>query len=84
MDWPTLTVATTLEGQMISDIQEIDGVRDVSVSRTGDTFDVSVIIDSMEFSRFDAVVQKELQLYSEFPQFTFHFDINPSEDTDAA
>lgn len=67
---------TTLEGKMISDIEEIDGVHRVSVTRTGDTFHVSVVIDTMDFPRFDAVVQKELQLYSEFPKYTFHFDIS--------
>ena len=28
-----------------------------------------------DFARFDAVVQKELELYSTYPNFTFHFDI---------
>jgi hypothetical protein len=79
-----VSTGNSMESQMLSDIEKIEGVLHAEVSRSGDTFDVSVLIDSMDFPKFDAVVQEELRLYVAFPQFTFHFDINPIENTDAA
>jgi len=67
----------TMEGQMISDIEQIAGVCHVSVARLGGAFEVAVTMEDMEFDSFNAVVQKELALYSAFPNYTFHFDIGP-------
>src|SRR5437764_355591 len=69
----------TLEGQIISDIKQMNGVRHVSVLRSGSAFEVVVVMENMDFDPFNAVVQKELDLYSRFPNFTFHFDIAPAE-----
>ena len=64
----------TLEGKMVNDIQDMAGVVDVTVKRTGDTFDVFVVMENMEFEPFDRVVNCKLALYDRYPNYTFHFD----------
>jgi hypothetical protein len=65
----------TLDERIMSELDEMAGVRETSVVRTGDAVRVTVILDDMDFSRFDAVVQKELELYSRYPDLSFYFDI---------
>jgi len=73
----------TLERQMTDDIEQLRGVRRASAKRSGDVFDVSVVMEDMDFARFDAVVQKELELYSTYPDFTFYFDIMSASELEA-
>jgi hypothetical protein len=67
----------TLESKMTGDIEEMAGVVAVTVKRTGDTFDVSVIMENMDFDPFRAVVEKELALDGTYPDLTFNFEILP-------
>jgi hypothetical protein len=67
----------TMEGQMISDIEEMAGVCRVSVNRAGDTFDVFVVMENMDFEPFDAVIRKKVDLYDRYPDLTFNFDVMP-------
>lgn len=67
----------TLEAKMVDDIEEMSGVVDVTVKRTGDVFDVFVVMENMDFAPFSAVVQKELDLDAKFPDYTFNFDLLP-------
>jgi hypothetical protein len=64
----------TLEGKMLNEIQELAGVVDVKVTRRGDTFDVLVVMENTEFGPFEAVAQKKVNLYEDFPDYTFNFD----------
>jgi hypothetical protein len=73
----------TLEAKIMSEIEELIGVRKTAITRTGDAVRVSVIMNSMEFSQFDAVVQKELELYARYPSLTFYFDIISSSELEA-
>lgn len=75
--WFEVASGRTLEGKMTSDIEEMPGVVEVRVMRTGDTFDVFVVMENMEFGPFNAVIQKELELYAKFPRYTFNFDLTP-------
>src|SRR4051812_37281048 len=65
----------TLESRIMSELDELQAVCGTSVVRTGDHLRVTVILENMEFSRFEAIVQKELELYSRYPGLTFYFDI---------
>jgi len=69
----------TLENKMTGEIEDISGVLDVSVKRTGDTFDVSVTMENMDFEPFDKVVNCKLSLYDRYPNYTFNFDYQLAE-----
>jgi hypothetical protein len=64
---------------MTSEIEEMPRVIDVSVKRTGDTFDVFVAMENLDFAPFEAVLKKELALYEKYPQYAFNFDIDSVE-----
>lgn len=68
----------TLERKMTSEIEEMPGVMSVNVKRTGDAFDVFVMMRDMDFDAFSGVVQKELELDSRFPAYTFNFELLPA------
>jgi hypothetical protein len=64
----------TLESDMVNEIEKMPGVVSVSAKRTGDTFDISVSMDTMEFEPFDRVVNYKLALYELHPGYVFNFD----------
>lgn len=61
---------------MTKDIEDLAGVVDVTVRRTGDTFAVTVLMENLEFGPFESVVKKEVELFERYPQYTFNFDID--------
>ncbi len=68
----------TLEAAMVNDIEKMHGVVSVSARRDGDTVNVSVVMDNLEFGPFSAVAQKELEISDKFPGLRFNFDIFPT------
>ncbi len=66
------------------DLTELEGVRGVEITRRGDTFEVTVGMDTLEFSPFEKVIQKELELFDEFPGLTFNFNITLADQAEAA
>jgi hypothetical protein len=69
---------STLENKMTNEIEDMPGVVDVRVKRTGDNFDVLVVMENMDFGPFSGVVEKELALDAKFPEFTFNFELLPA------
>lgn len=65
----------TLERKMTDDIEALAGVLDVSLNRIGDSFSFTIVMQDMDYARFDRVVQKELEWSSAYPGFSFYFDI---------
>ena len=72
----------TLEERLTMDIEQISGVREVSVKRNGDSLDVCVVIDNMEFALYEKVIQKELDLFEKFPNLQVRFDVVPFIEND--
>jgi hypothetical protein len=69
----------TLENKMTSEIEDMPGVVSVTVKRAGDTFDVSVVMENMDFDPFNAVVLKKVDLYDKFPDYHFNFELTPAD-----
>ena len=79
-----LSSGMSLERKVIIDLSEVDGVRDVDISRNGNVFDVRVAMNTLEFEKFEKVVQKELELFDAFPGLTFNFDISLADQAELA
>lgn len=73
----------TLEYMMLTDIESLPGVVSVSAKRTGDTFDVSVVMENMDFEPYDAVIRKKVALFDAYPSLTFNFDLMPVDAIEA-
>jgi hypothetical protein len=69
----------TLENKMTNEIEEMPGVVSVAVKRMGDTFDVSVVMENMDFDPFNAVILKKVDLYDKFPDYHFNFELTPAD-----
>lgn len=65
---------STLENKMTHDIEEMPGVVSVTVQRSGDVFDVMVVMEDTNFEQFNTVAQKKVDLYEDFPGHTFNFN----------
>jgi hypothetical protein len=73
----SISNGVSLEAALITELQEMEGVRRVLLSRTGNKIDVSVTIDSLDFAIFHPIAQKELDLFALHPELDFHFSILP-------
>ena len=51
----------------------------MDISRAGDTVDVNVVLEELDFSAFEKVIQKELDLFDSFPELEFRFNVIPAE-----
>lgn len=74
----------SLGALLTMELRNIPGVRNVAVNRSGNNFDVDVLLESLDFSVFDQVVNRELYLFDEFPEFNFRFSILPAVAVDEA
>jgi hypothetical protein len=72
LSWAT---GTTLEGRLRMEIEEIDGVADALVRRTADSFVVDVTMVDYEFSNYERVVAKELEMVGKYPDHHVTFNI---------
>jgi hypothetical protein len=79
-----LSSGVSLERKVTIDLSEIDGVRDVDISRNGNVFEVRVAMNTLEFEKFEKVVQKEIELFDAFPGLTFNFDISLADRAELA
>lgn len=59
------------------EIEDLPGVRDVTVRRQQDDFEVTVVMESLQFPLFRQIVQKELELTDKYPDYTFDFNVLP-------
>jgi hypothetical protein len=66
-----------LEDRVIIDLLTLNGVVDVFVRRDGSVLNVHVVLDDLEFSKFEKVIQKELELTEKFPHLRFRFNVSP-------
>src|SRR5271170_6967378 len=74
----------SLGALLTMELRNIPGVRDVAVNRSGNDFQVNVVLESLDFTVFDQVVKRELYLFDEFPDFNFRFSILPAVAVDEA
>jgi hypothetical protein len=65
----------SLEADVKSDLQNIDGVQHVEITNEGNNYTVTVTLRELEFSVFDQVINKELELFDQHSDKTFKFDI---------
>lgn len=73
----TVASSASLGDVVKADIEGLPLVRRVEIHQSGERYDVRVVMDRLEFSSFERVVQKELALYDNFPALNFSFDIVP-------
>ena len=59
------------------DIEQIAGVRGVSIKAIDGGLEVYVQLDKLEFSVYERVIQKELDLFDQFPDLKVKFDVAP-------
>jgi hypothetical protein len=68
---------SSLEAQLSHEIEDMPGVRSVNVRRTeNDGLEVSVLLENLEFSTYERVIQKELDLYDKFPDMPVKFNVD--------
>jgi hypothetical protein len=73
----------SLERKLTNDIESIQGVTNVQVKRVGGALEVNVVLDKLEFSVFEKVIQKELDLFDKFPEMQVRFNVVPREEETA-
>ena len=68
----------SLERTVNTEIEELPGVHSVAVKRNSQTsFVVDVVMETLEFSTYQKVIEKELDLFDQFPALTFEFNVVP-------
>lgn len=67
----------SLERKLTDDIENIQGVADVQIKQIDGALEVNVTLDNLEFSLFEKVMQKELDLYDQFPDMPVRFNVVP-------
>jgi hypothetical protein len=73
----------SLESRLKMDLKHIPGVKAFDVTRTADYVRVDVVMETLEFSTFEGVVQKELEYSERFPRHNFQFSISAASEADA-
>jgi hypothetical protein len=79
-----LSSGPSLEANVKSEIEDIDGVKRVVVVGDGTDYTVTVRLKEMEFSVFEKVIAKEIELFDQYPNKNFKFDILPESMDDPA
>jgi hypothetical protein len=75
----------SLERQMTIDLENIDGVGHVDVKELGDSiYSVNVSMATFEFSSYEKVIEKELELMKTIPDSKFNFNVTFAEATSHA
>jgi hypothetical protein len=69
----------SLEHRLTEELQSIEGVGAVTVTQLGNSYLVNVVMDTYEFSNYDKVIQKEMEMFDKHPSFKFHFDVTFAE-----
>jgi hypothetical protein len=77
-----ISTDSSLQTKLTMELKNIPGVRSVAIDRKGNQFDVSVVLETLDFAIFDQVVQREVYLFDEFPEFKFRFSILPADAID--
>jgi hypothetical protein len=73
----------SLERKLTNDIENIQGVTDVQIRQVNGAMEVNVVLDKLEFSVFEKVIQKELDLFDQFPDLQVRFNVVPREEETA-
>jgi hypothetical protein len=72
-----LASGSSLETKLTDDIGDIPGVRSVNVAPTEGGLDVLVVLEKLEFSTYEKVINRELELFEKFPHLTVRFNVEP-------
>ena len=73
----------SLERKVTNDIENIEGVTDVQIKHVDGALEVNVVLDKLEFSVFEKVIQRELDLFDRFPDLQVRFNVVPREEETA-
>jgi hypothetical protein len=73
-----ITSGISLERKVTIELEEIAGVRDVKIQRSGNSFSVDVIVADLDFSTYEQVIKKEIELFDRFPELSFEFNVMPA------
>ena len=73
-----ITSGISLEHKVTIELEEIVGVRDVKIQRNGNSFSVDVVVADLEFSTYEQVINKEIELFDRFPELSFEFNVMPA------
>ncbi len=65
----------SLERELNIELSAIKGVRDVDITSTAGGLEVNVVLNELEFSVFEQVIQKELDLFDQSPDLRAHFNV---------
>ena len=68
----------SLERKLNIELGEIEGVQAVAIKRSGNVVEVNVVLETLEFTSFQKVTQKEIDLFERFPGMDFEFNVVPS------
>lgn len=66
------------ERKLMIDLKDIDGVETVSIAQNGNVVEVTVVLDRLDFSSFQKVTRKEMELFDQFPGLRFEFNVLPA------
>ncbi|HYL73330.1 MAG TPA: hypothetical protein VEU96_03950 [Bryobacteraceae bacterium] len=69
----------SLEHRLTEELQGIEGVGAVRVTQSGNSYFVSVVMDTYEFSNYEKVIQKEMELFDKHASFKFNFNVTFAE-----
>jgi hypothetical protein len=68
----------SLERKVKIDLEEINGIRRVEIQRQGNTVDVTVVVDELEFVSFSKITRQEMYLFDHHPELSFDFRVIPA------
>jgi hypothetical protein len=77
---------SSMEKLVISEFQDIDGVRDTQTEREGKQLSVKIEVEKFDRPTRNKIFAKEKELYQEFPNTYFDFclvDVSPEAGEDA-
>lgn len=73
-----MSSGVSLEHKLKIELEEIDGVRNVAVTRRGNELQVNVVLDTLAFAPFEKITAVEMDVFARFPDLNFEFNVLPA------
>jgi hypothetical protein len=74
-----LSTGASLEDTLTSEIENIAGVGSVEINQVGDSCQVNVTMETYDFSSYEKVIEKEMQLFDQNHGSKFVFNVTFAE-----
>jgi hypothetical protein len=69
----------SVERKLTNELEKIDGVGAVEINQSGNSYRVNITMDSYDFSKYERVIAKELEMFDKIPGSKFVFNVTFAE-----